>query len=240
MIENPGSFVASVDPAAFETGLGLYNSICLEFTIQDAYPTYQTGDRMNYTLIDEQLDEYVFAEIIYTPNGTIHQEGNYTVTRSELRLPLFMTTTNITLIQELFSTNADWNYTYDAKILIFQQTAYDYPELGDVLYSEYIYDGILGWLISLYQKSTAANQTVMSEVRLNAVGVALPTTTVETTEPSSESTTIPSSTTQDSTTTKTSIHSTTTTTIPNISSFPGLLESLGVLGILFVIYRRKR
>jgi hypothetical protein len=139
MIENPGTFVASINPSAFEIGMPMYDSICLEFTILNNFPIYNVGDRMNYTLIDVQPNEYTFDEVIYTPKGPIHQEGNYTVTRSELRLPLFMTTTNMTLLQELFNTNADWNYTYDAKFLIFRQTAYDYPELGDIQYSEYIY-----------------------------------------------------------------------------------------------------
>ena len=59
MIENPGTFVASINPSAFEIGMPINDSICLEFTVINAYPIYNAGDRMNYTLIDVQPDEYI-------------------------------------------------------------------------------------------------------------------------------------------------------------------------------------
>ena len=210
----------------------LDDSICLEITIMTPITTlYSVGDRMNYTLIDVLPHASLFDEVIYTSDGPIHTDENYTVPRSELRLPLFMTTTNKTLIQELFSANTNWNYTDEENFQLFSQQAYDYPDLGDTSYSEYIYDGLSGWMVSLYQNRTAANQTILSEAGMVAVATALPpTTTVESTEPSTESTSNLSSIPQDST----------TTTIPNISSFPGVVEILGVISLVLVIYRRKR
>ncbi|PWI47557.1 hypothetical protein CEE45_10915 [Candidatus Heimdallarchaeota archaeon B3_Heim] len=231
MMELPDSFIASVNPDFFEIGMSYNDSICLEITIMTPIITlYAVGDRMNYTLIDVQPHEYIFDEVIYTPDGPIHTEENYTVPRSELRLPLFMTTTNKSLIQELFSANSNWNYTYEENFHIFRQQAYDYPDLGDTSYFEYIYDGFSGWMVSLYQIRTAANQTILSEAGMVAVATALPPTTVESTETSAESTSNLSSISQDST----------TTTFPKISSFLGIVEILGVIGFVLVIYRRKR
>ncbi len=252
MIEIPGSFVYTVDSNHFDIGMLIGNSMCLEFTkLNPTELPYNVEDRMNYTLIDVQPDQYIFDEIIYSPNGTIHMEGNYSVSRLEIRIPLFVTTNNQTLIQEAFSTTPDWNISYFEYFLYMKQTAYDYPELGDTMYSEYVYDSRSGWLMSLYQKRTAADQTITMEMELIAITATLPPittipptsteipTTMEetsesTTEPTLENTTTSELTTDDSNT------STNTTTIPDISSFVGFAEILGVIAFVIVIYRRKR
>jgi hypothetical protein len=192
-----------VDPLYFTFGAKFGEFVILELT--KAYETsfgglMELGDTMNYTLIDQTQDELSFFETISHENGTIKSSNWYNVTKTEISIPYFFTTTNTTLIQETFA-DTYWNISENATSIHLSKTAVNYT-VDSSMIVDLVFDTASGWLTWLRNGQYHHNGSLLSQVELKGINIKPPVTTTTTTIPTT-TITFPTTTTTTYTTTTT-------------------------------------
>ncbi len=183
-----------VNPYHFTFGARIGDSIILRLT--DAYnltsgQITELGDTMNYTLILHTDLELKFYETIIKANGTILSNNWYNLTKDQISIPYFFTTTNVTLILETFA-NTSWKLILNSTCIHFHKIAENYTSFSR-MYIDYIFDIATGWLLWLRQDIEHHDGTILSKMELTGVIVSsiIPTTSTNPPTTTSPTTTSP-------------------------------------------------
>jgi hypothetical protein len=213
---NSTNLTLPVNPIHFTFGAKIGEYVILEITKlhgMDIGGYLELGYTMNYTLIYQDQDELNFFETISHANGTIKSNDWYNLTKAELTIPYFFTTTNMTLILDTFA-DTYWNINVNSTSVHLQKDAVNYTVDSSMLV-DLVFDRASGWLTWLSNVEHHHNGTLLTQMELRGVNIEPPITTTTTTPPTT-TTTPPTTTTTPPTTTTTP--PTTTTTPPTTTT----------------------